>query len=200
MLPLQYATEANWANRPVTGSIPASFSHVIQPASQLDVHGDVAIASLQYERPLGNRHDLVTGVEYDFKTAQTSSSQPLVWWTPANPMSRIASAFIQDEILFANGAVRLTGGLRFDNNSYSGFAIHPNVRVLWKLSHVQSFWAAYSNAELGLGPDDTSLNTNLAVFPGPSGIQVLRLVGNPLIKPEHVQAFEFGYRVQPTKK
>lgn len=195
--------QGSWTHKFLDGSttsLQASFGHVAHPASQLDVNGDVAIATLQYERPLGNRHDLVTGVEYDFKSARTSSSNSLAWWAPANPSSRVASAFVQDEMLFANGAVRVTGGLRFDHNSYSGFAIHPNVRALWKISHTQSFWAAYSNTDLSLGPDDTSLNTNLAAFPGPAGIQVLRLVGNPLAKAEHLHAFELGYRIQPAKK
>lgn len=192
-----------WTHKSLDGSttsLQASFAHVAHPETGLDVNGDVAIASLQYERPLGARHDLVSGVEYDFKQAQTSSSGNVVWWSPSNPTSRIASAFVQDEMLFANGNVRLTGGLRLDHSNYTGFAIHPNARVLWKISRIHSVWAAYSTADLILGPDDTFLHTNLTAFPGATGIQVLRLVGNPLLKPEHLHAFEMGYRVQLAKK
>jgi iron complex outermembrane receptor protein len=191
-----------WTHKGLDGSVTTlqtSYSHVAHPQIGLDVNGDVAIGSLQHERPLGARHDIVTGVEYDFKNASTSSPHNLVWWSPSDPTTRIASAFVQDEILFANGDFRVTAGLRFEHSNVSGFAINPNVRVLWKVSPVHTLWASYSNATLTPGPDDTSLNLNLAAFPGPAGTQVLRLVGNPNVGPEHLHALEMGYRFQPLK-
>jgi iron complex outermembrane receptor protein len=192
-----------WTHKSLDASettLQASYAHVAHPETGLDVNGDVAAVSIQHEMALGNRHDLVTGVEYDFKNARTSSTHNLVWWNPSNPTTSIASAFIQDEMLFANGKLRVTLGLRLEHHNISGFAIHPNTRALWKLSPVNTVWLAYSRANLSPGPDDTALNLNLAAFPGVGGTQVLRLTGNPNIKAEKLNAFELGYRIQPGPK
>src|SRR4029077_19641429 len=140
---------------------------------------------------MGNRNDLVTGVEFAYKAARTQSSDNIVWWAPRNPITRTASAFVQDEMLFANGRIRVTSGFRLEHNTISGFAFHPNVRALWKLSPVHSLWVGYSIASPSPSPDDTALQVNLSAFPGPNGVtQVLRLIGNPNIHPEHLNAFE----------
>lgn len=192
-----------WTHKSLDASettIQASYAHVAHPETGLDVNGDIAAVTIQHEMAIGNRHDLVTGLQYDFKNARTSSTHNLVWWNPSNPTTSIASAFIQDEMLFANGKLRVTMGLRLEHHNISGFAIHPNTRALWKLSPVNSVWLAYSRANLSPGPDDTALNLNLAAFPGAGGTQVLRLVGNPNIKAEKLNAFELGYRIQPSPK
>jgi iron complex outermembrane receptor protein len=189
-----------WTHKSLDGSettLQASYAHATHPEVGLDVNGNVAAVTVQHEMALGNRHDLVTGVEYDFKNARTSSPHNLAWWNPSNPTIGIASAFIQDEMLFANSNIRVTTGLRFEHSNISGFALDPNARILWKLSAVNTVWLAYSHANLSPGPDDTALQLNLAAFPGPTGIQVLRLTGNPNINPEQLNAFELGYRIQP---
>jgi len=181
-------------------TLQTSFSHVNHPETGLDVTGNVAIMTLQHEHPLGDHQSLVAGVEYDFKKAMTSSPGNIVWWQPGDPTTKIASAFVQDEILFFHGDVRLTAGLGVENSNVSGFDAHPNLRALWKITHMHTVWAAFSNASMIPGPDDTDLHVNLAAFPGASGTQVLRLVGNPNLDPEYLRGFEVGYRFQPDKK
>jgi iron complex outermembrane receptor protein len=192
-----------WTHKSLDASettLQASYAHVAHPETGLDVNGDVAAVSIQHEMALGNRHDLVTGLQYDFKNARTSSPHTMFWWDPSNPTTSIASAFIQDEMLFANGNLRVTLGLRVERHNISGFAVQPNTRALWKLSPVNTLWLAYSRANLSPGPDDTGLNFNVAAFPGAAGIQVLRIVGNPDIHAERLNAFELGYRIQPSPR
>jgi iron complex outermembrane receptor protein len=102
-------------------------------------------------------------------------------------------------MLFANGAVHLTTGLRAEYNTLNGIGFQPNARLLWKINHVHSVWLSYSLANRSESPFDTSARINLAAFPGRTGLQVLRFVGNPDILPERVNAFEMGYRIQPRK-
>jgi iron complex outermembrane receptor protein len=192
-----------WTHKSLDGAettLQASYAHVVHPEIGVDVNGDVTSASIQHEQALGNRHDLVTGIEYDSKNARTSSTHNLAWWDPSNPNTTIASAFVQDEMIFANGNLRITLGLRLEHHNISGFAIHPNTRALWKLSPVNTVWLAYSRATLSPGPDDTALQLNVAAFPGVTGTQVLRLVGNPNVNAEQLNAFELGYRIQPGPK
>jgi iron complex outermembrane receptor protein len=102
-------------------------------------------------------------------------------------------------MLFANGAIRFTTGLRIEHNSLSGIGLQPNSRVLWKINPAHSVWLAYGLANRSPGPSDTTVQADQAVFPSPVGTQVLRYVGNPKIQSEKLHAFETGYRVQPSK-
>jgi iron complex outermembrane recepter protein len=190
-----------WIHKSLDGeetTLQASWAHVIHPQQGLDVNGSVVGISLQHEKIVG-RHDLVAGFSYDFRDAHTSSPDAAVSWSPANLSFNIAGGFMQDEILFLNGVLHFTAGIRVEHNSLSGWDAQPTVRLLWKVSPKQSLWWAYSLANRSADPDDTSLRNNIAIFPTPGGLQVLRLTGNPNIKPERMNAFEMGYRVQLLK-
>jgi iron complex outermembrane receptor protein len=190
-----------WIHKSLNGdetTLQASWAHVIHPQLGLDVHGNVAGISLQHEKIVG-RHDLVAGFSYDFRDAHTSSPDTNVSWSPANLSFNIAGGFMQDEIVFLNGVLHFTAGIRVEHNSLSGWDAQPTVRLLWKVSPRQSLWTAYSLANRSADPDDTSIRNNISIFPTPEGLQVLRLMGNPAIKPERLNAFELGYRVQMMK-
>jgi iron complex outermembrane receptor protein len=191
-----------WIHKSFAGSettVQASYGHVEQPETGVLVRGNTVSLSLQHELPIGSRHDVVFGTEYDFRAGETSSTLPIVWWTPSNPRYGVASGFIQDEMLFRNGKFRVTTGLRLEHDSLSGVSLQPNARGLWKINTRNSVWLAYSQANRSPSPSDTEMQVNLAAFPGPGGTQVLRLVGNPDVESEKLHAFELGYRVQPTR-
>ncbi|MBZ5523179.1 MAG: TonB-dependent receptor [Acidobacteriia bacterium] len=176
-----------------------SYAHFVHPETPLDVNGNRASVSIQHERHVGALHDIVFGAEFDYRNARTSMSLPMVFWTPNNPSFHITSGFLQDEMVFANGGVHVTAGLRVEHNSLSGISFQPNGRILWKVNSVHSLWAAYSLAVRSNSPTDTSVNVNIAAFTGPAGTRVLRLTPNPRIEQEKLNAFELGYRVQPAK-
>lgn len=207
-----YIDKANYSGQNVMGrwihksfagaetTVQASYAHVEQPETGTIVRGNTATLSLQHEMSIGLRHDVVFGTEYDFRAANTALTLPIVWWTPSNPEYGVASGFVQDEILFRNGNVRLTAGLRLEHDSFSGFALQPNLRGLWKVNPRNSIWLAYSQSSSSPSPSDTEMQVNIAAFPGPTGTQVLRQVGTPGVDSEKLHAFELGYRVQPVKK
>ena len=200
---------ARWTHKSLAGAeTTAQISYVHELGNQpgLSVNNDVANIAVQHEMPLGGRHDVVAGVQYDFRTARTTaaaiaaSTPPALTFNPDDPRFVIAGAFIQDEMLFANGAVRLTAGLRVEHSNLSGMGYQPNTRVLWKVNPAHSIWLSYGLANRSPGPSETSVHLDEAAFPGPVGIQVLRFLGNPKVKAEKLHAFEMGYRVQPSKK
>jgi iron complex outermembrane recepter protein len=194
--------QAHWIHKSLTGSetaVQASYSHMAEPGSVLDINGNVASLSVQHAMPVGDRHNIVAGLQFDYRAGRTAITSPVIWMDPSNPNFQIASAFVQDEMLFANGAVRFTTGLRADHNSLNGMGFQPNARLLWKMNPAHSVWLAYSLANRSLSPVDTMLRVNLAAFPGPAGTEVVRYFGNPDIQPERVNAFEMGYRIQPRK-
>jgi iron complex outermembrane receptor protein len=189
-----------WIHKSLNGeetTLQASWAHVIHPQEGLDVHGNVVGLSLQHEKIVG-RHDFVGGFSYDFRDAHTSSDTT-VSWSPANLSFNIAGGFMQDEIVFLDGVLHFTAGIRVEHNSLNGWDAQPTVRLLWKVSPKQSLWTAYSLANRSADPDDTSIRNDISIFPTPRGLQVLELTGNPDIKPERMNSFETGYRVQMLK-
>lgn len=52
--------------------------------------------------------------------------------------------FLQDEIAMVRDRVWLTLGSKLEHNAYSGFALQPNVRLLWIFRPHQTFWRANS--------------------------------------------------------
>jgi len=193
----------SWTHKYLTGAetniqVSVASVHEREPG-KLDQNGKVVTAAAQHEFFVGTRHDIVSGVEYDLRSSRTNVALDTVWSVPAAPRLSIAGAFLQDEMLFANGAVHFTIGLRAEHNSSSGMDYQPNARLLWKVSSRQSMWMAYGLANRGASPADTSVRENITAFPGIGGTQVIRYIGNPDIKAEKLQAFEAGYRVQPRK-
>ncbi|MBZ5524957.1 MAG: TonB-dependent receptor [Acidobacteriia bacterium] len=192
---------ARWRRKSLTGSetnIQASYSHIAEPLHTVHINGNVVSLSVQHARSVGDRQSIVAGLEFDYRSGRTSSSN-LVFFQPANLSFEIASGFIQDEMLFAQGAVRFTAGLRIDHNSLNGIGFQPNVRLLWKINPRHSVWLAYSLANRSLSPTDTAVQVNFDAFLTPDGVQVLRVLGNPDIQPIRLHAFDIGYRVQPHK-
>jgi iron complex outermembrane recepter protein len=193
----------SWTHESLNGQktvVQTSYSHVLQPQLGVDVNGNSASASIQHERSLGSRHNLVMGLGYDFRSAHTSFTIPTVWWDPANSSYHTGSGFIQDEMLFANGSVRLTAGLRLERNTLSDLALQPNVRILWKITRVHSLWASYSLANEMASLDSAYVRGNQAVFLSPAGLGVARIVGNPNLEATKLNALEVGYRVQPSNR
>ena len=193
----------NWTHKYSTGAqtnVQVSIAHVheLQPG-ELDQIGNVVTVAAQHEFFVGARHDFVSGVEYDLRSSQVGVLFDAISFVPANPKLSIAGAFLQDEILFANGAVHVTIGLRAEHNSLSGMDYEPNGRVLWKVTPKHSLWMAYGLANRGASPADTFVRVNISAFPGIAGTQVVRYFGNSDIQPEKLHAFELGYRVQPYK-
>jgi iron complex outermembrane recepter protein len=193
----------SWTHKYSTGAqtnVQVSIAHVheMEPGD-LDQRGNVVTVAAQHEFFVGARHDIVSGVEYDSRSSQTGALFDTVWFVPANSKLSVAGAFLQDEILFLNGAVHLTLGLRAEHNSLSGMDYEPNARILWKATSRQSLWMAYGLANRGASPSDTFVRENVSAFPGPAGTQVVRYFGNPDIKPETLHAFELGYRLEPYK-
>jgi iron complex outermembrane recepter protein len=86
-------------------------------------------------------------------------------------------------------------GTRFENNTYSGFAVMPTARALYQLDPKQSVWAAVSRAVRSPAEIDTSLRVNVGGTTLPNGtIAAVSLFGNPNLKDENLLAYEAGYR------
>jgi iron complex outermembrane recepter protein len=143
---------------------------------------------------LGERQDLVWGATYRH-TSATSNGGNWLSLIPPNQSENLFSVFVQDEIAAIQERLYVTLGSRFENNTYSGFAVMPTARALYQLDAKQSVWAAVSRAERSPAEIDTSLRVNLGGVTLPDGtIAAVSLFGNPHVKDEGLVAYEAGYR------
>lgn len=135
----------------------------------------------QYIFPEHGVHRVILGTGYR-ATSDEIRQGPLLTLTPNSRRNDLSSLFAQDEIAFANRAIRLTFGAKMENNDYSGTEWQPSARLTWVPDADRTAWAAISRAVR----TPSRLEADLDAAP--------RLIGNPDIDSEKVLAYELGYR------
>ena len=114
------------------------------------------------------------------------------------------STFLQDEISLVDNRLRLTVGTKLEHNTFTGFEVEPNARLLWTLSPNQSVWTAVSRAVRTPALTEEGLRLNSQVIPpgtpaNPAPLPaVLAVFGSRQFTSEDLLAYEFGYRMQAT--
>lgn len=114
------------------------------------------------------------------------TNQSRLLFEPERRNLTLANAFIQDS-LSLSPALTLTGGIKMEDDPYSGWLPLPDVRASWQLSHQVVVWAAASKAIRAPTPFDVDVVEKLAVGVG--------LNGNREFRPERVTAYETGARI-----
>jgi iron complex outermembrane recepter protein len=147
-------------------------------------------------------NDIVWGVDARYTSDQVEES-PVASLDPAQDSYVIFSVFVQDEVQLVRDRLRLTLGSKFEQNDYAPLQVQPSARLLWTPHENHTVWAAYSRAvrmparaERHADIFVTSIPPNVpGVNPGPLPVTIF-VTGNEDFGPEHVAAFEGGYRVQ----
>jgi iron complex outermembrane receptor protein len=84
----------------------------------------------------------------------------------------------------------LTVGIKFEENSYSGWSTLPDLRFSWAPNEHALVWAAAARAIRSPTPFDVDVEE----YAG----EVLFIAGNEDFRTEKVDAYEIGYRSQPS--
>lgn len=149
---------------------------------------------------LGERNELVWGATYRHTRGESVGG---TWMSliPPHQSENIFSVFVQDEIAVIRDKLYLTLGSKFENNTYSGFAVMPTARALYQLDRRQSVWAAVSHAVRSPAETDVSLRANAGAVTLPDGtLAAMSSFGNPHAKDEGLVAYEAGYRTMATPR
>jgi iron complex outermembrane receptor protein len=154
---------------------------------------------LQQHTAVGERQDIVWGLGY----RADNTGAPLGYAASFTPPFRTASlfnVFLQDEIRISN-ALWFTIGAKLEHNSYTGFETEPSARMVWSPPGSRyTIWAAASKAIRQPSREDADVQSNLVTIPlSVASVEVVRLVGNPLLKAEELRDYELGYRTELTK-
>ena len=148
---------------------------------------------------IGDHHDLVWGGDYRHAADSTAGTLNLSF-NPVGRGTNLYGAFLQDEITLVPDRFRVTLGSKLEHNYYSGFAVQPNVRLLWTVRPRYAIWMAISRASENSSRFDADIRVNENVFAGANGITTLvSSFGTHHLPPENVVAYELGQRGQVGK-
>lgn len=151
----------------------------------------------QYRGRFGGRHDLIMGLGYRLIDADfVNSFQVAV--TPSHRTDNLYSGFIQDEIALVGDRLRLTLGVKWEHNDFTGNEIQPSGRLLWKVNAQHTLWAAVSRAVRTPSEFEESGRITAAVDPtAPPFPRLYTLTGSDHFDSEELIAYEAGYRWLP---
>lgn len=200
--------------RSVGGNLLGRWSRTISPTSKLSLQGyfdrtnidastaggdvDAVDIEFQHEFVIGKRNSIVWGIDYRHVRA-TVDGTTSISYTPAGFVENLWSGFLQDEIELIPRRLRLTLGIRLQQDYSTGVEFQPDIRLLWTPRPRHAIWFAASKALRGLTPTDTSLHALLGAVPAGGGLLLVPEVsGNPAMKSEVEYSGQAGYRTQIT--
>jgi iron complex outermembrane receptor protein len=167
-----------------------------EPSLRLERHTfDV---DFQNHLKVGSRNDVVWGGQY--RISSDNAGGPGLELLRDSNVANGASAFVQDEVEVAP-RLRLTIGTKLQYDNVSHLQLQPTLRLLFKASQGQTFWAAATSAVRTPSEIDLYGRTILGAFPdGTGNAGLVILTGNSMLKPERVESYEAGYRWQGTRE
>ena len=147
---------------------------------------DLVDVQLQHALAPRGRHSIVWGGEYRYSWDRVDNSR-FVAFLPASDRQAWASLFVQDEAALCDD-LRLTAGVRWERNPYTGAEFLPNVRLSWRVTPAHAFWAAASRT--------VRAPSRLDVDAYVPGVPPFLLAGGWQVRAETARVFELGYRGQ----
>lgn len=183
--------------------LQAYIDHAVLRANSVvnEKHTTVDI-DFQHRVQAGSRQDLVWGLGYRWAEDGIDTDWVLLKIDPKAQSSQLVSAFVHDEITLVPERWKLMLGSKFEHNSYTGFEIQPNARLLWTPTPVDTLWASVSRAVRtpSRGERDSQINPQVtAPFSGLNSSPLpvwLQIMPNPNLDSEKLVAYEVGYRTQ----
>ncbi len=162
-----------------------------QPFSGVGFTLDTYDIEFQQSLNLGERHHIIWGAGRRHHDYDITNTPPLAF-NPAHRTLELTNVFAQDTLKLSE-KFSLQAGIKFEENSYSGWSTMPDIKLSWTPTEETLFWASAARAMRAPTPFDVDVEERV------EGV-VLLIVGNPDFQPEQVDAFEIGYRAQPNAK
>ncbi|MGI6656472.1 MAG: TonB-dependent receptor plug domain-containing protein [Desulfobulbus sp.] len=178
-------------------TVQGYYDHYERSDSYSGLQYDTLDLDLQYETPLGNRHQLTMGAGYRMVRGDFDPTFHVVF---PDSTKNLWSAFLQDEITLLDDALWLTLGAKFEHNEYTQGEWQPSARLLWRPADNHSLWFSVARAVRtpSLTEREGLVLFGVAPDPGTGSPYKVGLVGNPEYESEEMVSYEAGYRWQVT--
>lgn len=185
--------------------VQAYFDHRFRNDALAEVSLDTADLTFQHTFGLGERNDVIWGINYRFtETRLHKANRPGVTILDDDISQNLFSAFIEDEFRIIPDQLTFTLGTKIEHNDFTGIEVQPSARLVFKPAKNQTVWAAVSRAvrtpsELQ-GKETVNFAMGAPVI-GPGGRRYVPTgVGNLDLESEVLWAYELGYRIQPNHR
>jgi len=198
---------------PVFGTnLLSRWKHTFSESSDLDLQiyydrTDMTLAVVDEKRDtfdmdfqsrfaLTEAQEIVWGGGYRFTRDKIETPTSSLAIVPARQGTHLFSSFLQDNLTLLPERLHLILGSKFERNSYTGFEVQPNVRLIWTPSRQHTAWGAVSRAVRtpSRGEESFSLYQQ-----GPAPGVLVHLIGNDRMQAEELIAHELGYRIEPSR-
>jgi iron complex outermembrane receptor protein len=158
-------------------------------------HLDTLDLQLQHAVGLGEGHRLVWGGGYRWGHDRVRNGAAF-GFLPGTMNLHWANLFAQDEMALRDD-LRLTAGLKFEDNNYTGVEVLPTLRLAWNPQPAALVWSSLSRSVRAPSRIDRDFYspTIPAVV---NGVPRYAVAGGPDFRSEVADVFELGYRAQPT--
>lgn len=150
---------------------------------------------LQHAVRLDGNHHVVWGGGYRLGHDRVENG-PLFGFLPGTLNLRWANVFAQDEIALRDD-LRLTAGLKVEDNNYTGVEVLPTLRLAWSPRPASLVWTSLSRAVRAPSRIDRDLYSPIRP-PVMNGVPQYAVAGGPGFDAETANVFELGYRARPT--
>jgi iron complex outermembrane receptor protein len=173
-----------------------SWSHMDYGDANVPQRATTVDAEFQHHILLGDRNDLIWGLEYKDATAEMTPT--LVFKVlPSHSDRKLGAIFAQDEITLVPDKLRFVVGVRTSYDTAARLQIEPTGRLLWTPRMNLTTWTAVSRAVHTPSVLEQNLSATLAAIPlqGPA-FALLTLASNPDSRPESALSYEAGQRIQ----
>jgi iron complex outermembrane receptor protein len=140
----------------------------------------------QQSAALGAYNQVIWGGGERLNRYSITNAQSLLF-APSSRNLTLANLFVQDT-LSINPALDVVLGFKMEDDPFSGWTALPDVRTSWQVSSRTTLWAAASRAIRSPTPFDADVVEKLGAL--------VYLTGNPVFRPETLNAYETGTRIQ----
>lgn len=149
---------------------------------------------LQHAVRVNGNHHVVWGGGYRLGHDRVENG-PLFGFLPGTTNLHWANLFAQDEIALRDD-LRLTAGLKFEDNNYTGVETLPTLRLAWSPRPASLAWTSLSRAVRAPSRIDRDFYSPIQP-PVADGKPQYTVAGGPGFTSETANVFELGYRAQP---
>ena len=164
----------------------------------VDEKRDTFDIDFQNRFALSSGQEVVWGGGYRYSHDRIASPTSNLSLTPASQDTHLFSSFLQDNVTLVPDRLHFILGSKFEVNSYTGFEIQPNARLIFTPNRQHTIWGAVSRAVRTPSRGEESLSLYLPANSAGSPLPVLgHLIGNDNLEAEELIAYELGYRVEP---
>lgn len=176
------------------------YDHTQKDYDPASGHVNTADLDFQHRLRIGERHEVVWGLEYKYISDAFNQSDTIEM-SPSDMDQNQWSTFIQDEIQVIPDRLTFTAGSKFEYNEFTGLEIQPSIRALYTPNPLYSVWAAVSRAVRVPSRLELHSRTSDAIFLPDLDAETpfeITTHGNSGLESEKLTAYEVGVRITPT--